>query len=106
MILLVAQCTLAIKNGTSSLDGMYIKSSMLHSIKTGGTVFDCKRALSNKYSKMPRVIKFKYPHCLGCFKKDDLRIRDVDQLANALADSAKKRTRQTVDSALKLRRKS
>ena len=78
---------------------------MLHCAKVGCAVFECKRALNNKYSKMPTVIKFKYPHCLGCFKKDDLRIRNIDQLADALAVSSRKRTQKATDGASKQHRK-
>lgn len=83
----------------------HTKSSMLHCAKVGCAVFECKRALNNKYSKMPTVIKFKYPHCLGCFKKDDLRIRNIDQLADALAVSSRKRTQKATDGASKQHRK-
>ncbi len=82
----------------------HLKSKMLHSAKEGSAVFSCKRALNDKYVKMPRVIKFKYPHCLGCFKKDDLRVRDVGQMADMLAESARKRSLQLTDSAPKLPR--
>ena len=82
----------------------HLKSKMLHSAKEGSAVFSCKRALSDKYVKMPRVIKFKYPHCLGCFKKDDLRIRDVGKMADMLTESARKRSLQFTESAPKLPR--
>ena len=82
----------------------HVKSKMLHSAKEGSAVFSCKRALNDKYVKMPHVIKFKYPHCIGCFKKDDFRIRDVDQMANVLAESAKKRSQSMAFGASKVQR--
>ena len=82
----------------------HLKSKMLHSAKEGSAVFSCKRAINDKYVKMPRVIKFRYPHCLGCFKKVDLRIRDASQMADMLAENAKKRALQTTDGPPKLPR--
>ena len=82
----------------------HLKSKMLHSAKEGSAVVSCKRAINDKYVKMPRAIKFRYPHCLGCFKKDDLRIRDGSQMADMLAENAKKRSLQTTDGAPKLPR--
>ena len=82
----------------------HLKSKMLHSAKDGSSIFTCKRALNDKYVKMPRLITFKYPHCLGCFKKDDLRIRDVGQMADMLADSARKRSMKASDGATKSQR--
>ena len=79
----------------------HLKSKMLHSAKEGSSIFNCKRAINDKYVKMPQVIKFRYPHCIGCFKKDDLRIRDANQMADMLAENAKKRALQTTDSAPK-----
>ena len=82
----------------------HLKSKMLHSAVAGSVTFVCKRALNDKYVKMPREIRFKYPHCLGCFKKDEFRVRDVSHMADMLAENAKKRALKLADGAQKVSR--
>ena len=70
------------------------RSQILHKLSNGNEVFACKVRPNVNFVELDRVIHFKFPKCLRCFPNDSGRIRNIDQLTEAL-DSAVSKARKT-----------
>ena len=60
------------------------KSAIVHRVKSGGNTATCGAVMTKNFQMMPRILRVKWPKCLKCFPKDSNRIRNLDQLSNAL----------------------
>ena len=69
------------------------KSAIVHKVKCGNHIAACGVAMSSNLVKMPRVLSVRWPKCLKCFPKDSNRIRNVDQLGDAI-ESARQRAKR------------
>ena len=69
------------------------KSSIVHKVKIGSHIAACGIAMSNNLVKMPRVLSVRSRKCLKCFPKDSNRIRNLDQLGDAI-ESARQRAKR------------
>ena len=72
------------------------KSAIVHRAKIGSKVAACGAVLGLNFSQMPRTLRVRWPKCLKCFPKDTTRIRNLDQMNEALG-SALKRSKNAGD---------
>ena len=71
----------------------HCKSGILHSCESGKRVAACKVAINANYKLLERTMKIRYAKCIRCFPKDNNRVRNMDEMVQAL-DSAVKRSCQ------------
>lgn len=69
----------------------HVKSGIVHACSRDDTVSKCKVKMSSNFKLQGRVLSQRLPKCIRCFPKDNNRIRNLDDLNNALDESSKKR---------------
>ena len=70
----------------------HVKSCIVHCCSKGSLVTNCKLKISDKYGKLDRVFRVKFPKCLKCFPKNHNRLRSIGELTSAV-DGAVKRAK-------------
>ena len=70
------------------------KSSIVHKVKRGCKASACGLSLSSNLQEMPRVLTVRWPKCIKCFPKDSNRLRNVEQMAEAIDIACKRSKRQ------------